>query len=391
MYAVSIHVATDTKKSSLGGNHQNASRMRNLFLSLFLLVGIFFPTIDSNAQQLGVGDDVSTLELEEYLQAPKQHYDYEDFKDKALVLAFWATWHAPSIKMIPHLNELAKQFEIEPIHFVSITYEDKAAVTHFLKTHAINGWIGLDNDRSVHKMFGIYSIPRTVLISQSGKIVAITETNQISAEILEQLLTNDSIAIQSNNKPTTTDSSVISKFDGVYSSSSSTVNDLLQTAYRYSPARIIAPDTMLNTRLNISIQSAGSRKDGFYNDIQNALKHSLRITVKEEIRNTEVYVLTAPKGVTQGLRVHNYPIIRTSSTKGVIAASGAPINGLVKQLEEILGIPVVDGTGFKDNYDWVLTFDHDNPTSVANSVKEQLGLNMVLEQKDIEMLVVKAK
>lgn len=365
--------------------------MRILFLSLFLFVGIFFPTIDSNAQQLGVGDKVPTLELDEYLQNPTRNFDYRDIKGQSLVLAFWATWHAPSIKMIPHLDELAKQFDTELIHFMSITYEDKAAVTHFLKTHTIDGWIGLDKDRSVHKMFGIYSIPKTVLISPSGRISAITKTSQVDARILKKLIAGDSIAIQTNNTPTYTDSSIINTYDGIYSSSSTSVKDLLQTAYRYLPARIIAPDSILNTRLNISIQSSGTIEDGFYTNIQNTLKHSLAVTIKQEIRNTDVYILTSPNGVINGLRVHKSPIVRTSKAKGVIAASAAPIIGLVKQLEEILGIPVVDGTGFKDNYDWALTFDDDNPASVVNSVKEQLGLNMKLEKKDIEMLVVKAK
>ncbi len=128
-----------------------------------------------------------------------------------------------------------------------------------------------------------------------------------------------------------------------------------------------------------------------YPVIQNTLKNSLGVRIRQEIRTTDAYVLTAPDGVTKGLRIYNPLIIRTSAAEGVIAASGAPIYGLVKQLEEILKIPIVDKTNFQDNYVWAVTFDGDKPTSIVDSVRKQLGLNLKLEKRDIEMLVVESK
>ncbi len=112
--------------------------MRKVVIPLLLLIGILHTSKnDLHAQELGVGDQVSSLDLEEYLQASKQHYRYEDLKDQALVLSFWAPWHAPSIKWIPHLNNLYKQFETAPIRFISTTYESRPMVEHFLKRHTI--------------------------------------------------------------------------------------------------------------------------------------------------------------------------------------------------------------------------------------------------------------
>lgn len=366
--------------------------MQKLVIPLLLLmVSILTSNNDLRAQKLGVGDQVSSLDLEEYLQASKQHYHYEDLKDQALVLAFWAPWHAPSIKWIPHLNNLYKQFETAPIRFISITYESGPIIEHFLERHTIKGWVGLDRNRSVHKEFGIFTIPGTVLISPSGKVAAVTRPEEVNAQILENLIQGNPIAIQSKRVPTYTDSSRISTYNGTYSSTSIPAHDLLQTAYRYSPSRIIAPDSILNTRLNISIKAPETANNDLYPVIQNTLKNALGVRIRQEIRTTDAYVLTAPDGVTKGLRIYNSLIIRTSAAEGVIAASGAPIYGLVKQLEEVLKVPVVDKTNFRDNYVWVVTFDGDKPTSVVDSVRKQLGLNLKLEKRDIEMLVVESK
>lgn len=367
--------------------------MRKTVIPFLLFIGLLLLADDLHAQELGVGDQLSTLELEEYLQAPKQHYHYEDLKDQGLVLAFWAPWHAPSIKWIPHLNNLCKQFETAPIRFISITYKGRSSVEHFLERHPIEGWVGLDDGWSTHETFGISdgTLPRTVLIDPSGKVAAITRPNELNAEILEKLIRGDSIAIQSKKIPTYTDSSMINTYDGIYSSDSTSVNNLLQIAYGYSPSRIIAADSILNTRLSISIKAPETASNEFYTAIENTLKNHLGVKIKREIRNTDVYVLTAPKGVTKGLRIHNPLLIRTSKAKGVIAASGAPAYGLVKQLEEILEVPVVDKTDFQDNYAWAVTFDGDKPTSLVDAVTEQLGLNLKLEKRDIEMLVVESK
>jgi len=367
--------------------------MRKIVTPFLLFIGFLLLADDLHAQEPRVGDQLSALELEEYLQAPKQHYHYEDLEGQALVLQFWAPWNAPSIKSIFHLNTLSRAFKTKPVRIISITYEDRSLVEHFLERHPIEGWVGLDDGWSTHEAFGISddTIPRTVLIDPSGKIAAITRANKLNTEILEKLIRGDSIAIQTKKVPTYTDSSMINTYDGIYSSSSTSVNDLLQIAYRCSPSRIIAPDKILNTRLNISIRAPETGNDEFYTAIQNTLKNHLGIKIKREIRNTDVYVLTAPDGVTKGLRIHNPLLIRTSKARGVIAASGAPVNGLTKQLEEILEVPIVNKTNFTDSYAWAVTFDGDNPTSLVDAVKEQLGLNLELEKKDIEMLIVKSK
>jgi len=62
---------------------------------------------------------------------------------KAVVLEFWATWCAPCVAAIPHLNELATQFKDRPVVFLSVSDETPSVVEAFLQKHPIDGWSAL--------------------------------------------------------------------------------------------------------------------------------------------------------------------------------------------------------------------------------------------------------
>ena len=90
-------------------------------------------------------------------------------KGKAIVLEFWATWCAPCVGSIPHLNKLADQFQDRAIQFLSVTSEEAPVVEKFLKARPIHGWVGLDDLDRTYKPYGFEGIPQTVLIDAAGK------------------------------------------------------------------------------------------------------------------------------------------------------------------------------------------------------------------------------
>ena len=109
-----------------------------------------------------------------------------------MVLEFWATWCAPCIAAIPHLNEVAEQFKDKPVKFISITEEDEATITSFLSRRTIKGWVGLDLDSSVFEVYlgKVALIPRTVIVDREGKVVSVSSPSAepLTAEKLNQIL-----------------------------------------------------------------------------------------------------------------------------------------------------------------------------------------------------------
>jgi len=91
-----------------------------------------------------------------------------------------------------HLNELADRFAGRPIDFVYVnTYESLETIRSFLKVHPIKGVVLADNSEALTNAYGIQAIPVTVLIFPSGRVAAIGHPNQITPDVLNRLLANE--------------------------------------------------------------------------------------------------------------------------------------------------------------------------------------------------------
>ena len=77
-----------------------------------------------------------------------------------------------------------------------------------------------------------------------------------------------------------------------------------------------------------------------------------------------------------------------SAGPGKLKAMNGAISMLANSLEQVLERIVEDGTGIEGKYNWELTYDKDDPNSVLAALKEQLGLRIRKEQREIEFLVV---
>ena len=76
----------------------------------------------------------------------------------------------------------------------------------------------------------------------------------------------------------------------------------------------------------------------------------------------------------------------TMGGHGKIKTMNGEISRLAQSLESVLERIVEDGTGIEGKYDWEITYDEDDPNSVLAALKEQLGLQIRKEQREIEFL-----
>src|SRR5438552_1466601 len=97
-----------------------------------------------SASTAKLGAPAPELGLEKLLQAPAgTKTDWASLRGQVVVLEFWATWCAPCIAAMPHLNDLAEKFKDRRLQVIAITDESESFVAPFLQRRVIKGWVGL--------------------------------------------------------------------------------------------------------------------------------------------------------------------------------------------------------------------------------------------------------
>ena len=356
-----------------------------------------------------IGQTAPELNIEKFLQAPKGEKSLSALKGNVVVLEFWATWCAPCVAEIPHLNQLNEEFRDKQVQFISITDEDEDVIAPFLKRQEMKSWIGLDTDRSVFEAYGVRGIPRTFLIDQKGIIAASLHPAGLSSDMIKKVIKGEKIERPKLPKPKTVEnegtdpifkisiaptekeggrsSSKISKGYKQREAESKTLHQILSTAYGVPTTRITGPKALLESRYEISVRLPTNQFELLF---QQALTASLQLRVSNQKKSVEVFVLTAGEDSAEKLKpsVMGSGGSMTMGGRGKMKTMNGEISRLAQSLEHALERVVEDGTGIEGKYDWELTYDKDDPNSVLAALKEQLGLRIQKEQREIEFLVV---
>lgn len=366
------------------------------------------------------GKPAPPLSIEQFLQPPGQALrGWKDLRGKVVVLEFWATWCGPCVAATPHLNELAKKFEGRPVVFLSLTDEAEAPVAKFLKRKPIEGWVGLDSDRSVFDAYGVRGIPHTVLVGPDGKLIAATNPGDVSEAVLEEILAGKIADARAQlPKPAGLVALTLERGESTppsfyeilirpaqpggsirvstttatqeFLAKGLTLKQAIVNAYGVSPVRLVVPEELAETTYDFLVRLPRERHQSANQELQKALESAFGLHVRRETRELDALVLVAPNGRTPALREVADTKTSWQSRPGRMEMVNGSLSNLASSLEYELERPVVDETGMEGNYDFELTWDPEEPDSVFAAVREQLGLELRPAKRPIEFLIVEA-
>jgi uncharacterized protein (TIGR03435 family) len=369
-------------------------------------------------------------------------------RGKVVVLEFWATWCAPCIGAIPHLNDLVAHHADDPVVFISITDETADEVEPFLKKRPIDGAVALDNDRSIFHNFRIGAIPRTFLIDQDGIIRAIVQPSGLTSTMIDAVLqgrdplapaAQPQQAVEFTQQPATTARPLTIVVEGDAPSSSAaiaapnggvlyeislrrsfeiapridsaddaivasgcTARDLLAAALEASPGHITSDGDSLidldSTRYDAVIRippgpgaDPTSHRSRLRARLASTLQDGLGIWSAQELRIVPVAVLRGQGGTRLRDVSGQSGASSLSWGMGTISAIRQPISVLVQRLSAMTKMPVTDETGLTGMYDWTVRCGDESLDGASAAVREQLGLEVDVQTRQLPMHVVRRR
>lgn len=318
------------------------------------------------------------LTFETLLQSPQKSAVPKDFDGKTVVLEFWATWCSPCLANLPHLNQVQSHFTNASVIFISVTDEPKEKIEKFLTKREMKGWVACDVTRDIYKAYGVSSIPRTIIIDKSGKVIYDGRPEQVDTALIASIQNGTYTAPQEIHPQTANLFGSWSGGDDPVFTANFSIPNHRPMPWQHTIRKTVAPNSGGNgwrelgdggvgiTYINTDIRklladfhelpgkirvvnhsavsdSAGwdvifSRDKGYtlqkaHEELVASLKQALEITLHDTVLNTQVLMAettTNPQLIAKNTINWDNPETKTHQ----------PLTGLLERLEERLGIVI---------------------------------------------------
>lgn len=375
------------------------------------------------AQNPNISDVLPDFTLDKLVNSSSTTFHSSSAKGKVLIVEFWATWCAPCIPALTHLDSLQKHFPTE-LTVVAVSDDSPERLQKFLLKRPTSIPLASDPARKMQALFHYRMVPHTLVVDRNQRIVAITTPDQISSTTIEALWKGQpvSLALKQDaefdpNKdyfaadPSTVSASQIQPYMQGFPSMMKPGGDqfknrrvtfinvlpsmIIQYAYGYSSIRTkselsketiaFVPENLVCFDIIVSKDSSSELKKLMRQEL--AKQFSINVQVVKA--STQAYALKLTK--TSVVLIPSTQANHHRSSGSGIEAQGEPMEVLRNYLENILRQPVIDETSLSGRYDYKLDIrQEDLKSSLAESL-QKVGLTLEETQRDIDFLTLRPR
>jgi len=170
--------------------------MKNLFRTLSILLLLFpsrgvFAQVKKAVAALQVGEQCPDFNFTNIINYKATNTKLSAFKGKIVILDFWATWCGSCIQALPDLDKVQKEIP-DSLVILPVTYEKPEKAKKFWSINSNLNVLSLPSitaDTTLEKAFPHRMIPHEVWIGPTGKVMAITGSEDITVRNVRLALT----------------------------------------------------------------------------------------------------------------------------------------------------------------------------------------------------------
>ena len=389
--------------------------MKKLILGFVLLI-----SFSGYCQQLTLGDQLPEIMID-LPGTDEEVLNSTQLKGKVVLIDFWATYCSPCVKGLSHLESLQREFG-DKLRVIGVSHNSKERLERFLSKKSYDFTFALGNDQ-LEGLFPHRSIPHSILIDDLGKIIAITSPENITEEVIRQVLAHqvidlplkqDNMSFDSSHDYFEVDSTTretfvllpymssvpsFSKFygNGIFKDRRMTTYNtnyegLFRMVYDLTAYRVISEvdESIMdwdNEQNRYCMDVIVENPEDLYSYAQSQLEQSVPVKVRREVRDMDVLVVMKLKG---GIKASATTVEGNLTAGGSgFSNTGATIKEFCDYLEGfgIVGMPVVDETGEEGLFDIQFAFDPEDPETFKQAIAD-LGLAYEKAEREIEVLIL---
>jgi cytochrome c biogenesis protein CcmG/thiol:disulfide interchange protein DsbE len=146
-------------------------------LVLSLLFGFaILPRLFGASEAQLVGKPAPNFSLRVVVNSDKPTLAMNELQGSAVLLDFWATWCKPCQAEAPIVNKIAQRYKERGLVVVGVdTDEPDGQARGWALAHGLSYPIVYDADSEAAGAYGVHNMPTLVVVSKTGKVVAVRE------------------------------------------------------------------------------------------------------------------------------------------------------------------------------------------------------------------------